>query len=74
LWGLQRAFRIAGVKNLVMSLWKVPDQETAEFMSLLYENIFHQQNISDAFTAAQTAMKNKYRNDPFKWAAFILVR
>lgn len=74
LWGLQRAFRIAGVKNLVMSLWKVPDQETAEFMSLFYENIFRQQNISDAFTAAQTAMKNKYRNDPYKWAAFILVR
>lgn len=73
-WGLQRAFRIAGVKNLVMSLWKVPDKETAEFMSLFYENIFRRQTIADAFIAAQAAMKNKYRNDPYKWAAFILVR
>ena len=73
-WGLQRAFRIAGVKNLVMSLWKVPDRETAEFMTLFYENIFRKQTIADAFIAAQAAMKNKYRNDPYKWAAFILVR
>jgi CHAT domain-containing protein len=73
-WGLQRAFRIAGVKDLVMSLWKVPDKETAEFMNLFYENIFRQQTIADAFIAAQAAMKNKYRNDPYKWAAFILVR
>ena len=72
--GLQRAFRMAGVKNLVMSLWKVPDAETAEFMAIFYENIFKQQTIPDAFYAAQTAMKNKYRNDPYKWAAFILVR
>jgi CHAT domain-containing protein len=57
-----------------MSLWKVPDAETAEFMDLFYENIFRQQTISDAFTSAQTIMKNKYRNDPYKWAAFILVR
>lgn len=74
LWGLQRAFRIAGVKNLVMSLWKVPDKETAEFMTLFYENIFKQQTISDAFATAQTAMKNKHRDDPYKWAAFILVK
>jgi CHAT domain-containing protein len=73
-WGLQRAFRIAGVKNLVMSLWKVPDRETSEFMTLFYENIFRQQTIADAFIATQAAMKNKYRNDPYKWAAFILVR
>ncbi len=72
--GLQRAFRIAGVKNLVMSLWKVPDTETAEFMIAFYENLFKQQSIPEAFDAAQKAMKNKYPDDPYKWAAFILVR
>jgi len=73
-YGLQRAFKIAGVENLIMSLWKVPDLETGEFMQLFYKNIFDKQSITDAFYNAQAIMKNKYRNEPFKWAAWILVR
>ncbi len=73
-YGLQRAFKLAGVQNLIMSLWKVPDVETAEFMLEFYKNLFLNQTISDAFVAAQTIMKNKYRDQPYKWAAWILVR
>lgn len=73
-YGLQRAFKMAGVKNLVMSLWKVPDLESSEFMQEFYKNLFAKQTISDAFYHAQDVMKNKYRNDPYKWAAWILVR
>jgi CHAT domain-containing protein len=73
-YGLQRSFKIAGVQNLVMSLWKVPDEETAEFMRLFYDNLFAHQSISNAFYHAQTDMKNKYRNEPAKWAAWVLVR
>lgn len=73
-YGLQRSFNMAGVQNLVMSLWKVPDTESAEFMTLLYKNIFTKQTIEDAFRNTQTTMKNKYRNEPYKWAAWILVR
>jgi CHAT domain-containing protein len=57
-----------------MSLWKVPDLETAEFMQLFYGNLFANQTITEAFHGAQTSMKMKYRNDPYKWAAWILVR
>ncbi len=73
-YGLQRAFKIAGVQNLVMSLWKVPDAETAEFMQAFYKNIFEKQSINNAFYNAQTVMKNKYRAEPYKWAAWVLVR
>jgi CHAT domain-containing protein len=73
-YGLQRAFKMAGVENLVMSLWKVPDAETAEFMQVFYKNMFNNKSVSDAFYHAQTAMKNKYRDDPYKWAAWVLVR
>jgi CHAT domain-containing protein len=73
-YGLQRAFKIAGVQNLVMSLWKVPDVETEEFMQVFYTNIFNQQSIDEAFYNAQTALKNKYREEPFNWAAWVLVR
>jgi CHAT domain-containing protein len=65
---------MAGVQNLVMSLWKVPDAETAEFMQLLYKNLFAKQTISNAFYNAQQIMKNKYRAEPYKWAAWVLVR
>ncbi|MBL7723271.1 MAG: CHAT domain-containing protein [Chitinophagaceae bacterium] len=73
-YGLQRAFKIAGVKNLIMSLWKVPDKETAEFMTEFYKKLFAGESIEEAFHHTQTHMKNKYRNEPYKWAAWILVR
>ena len=73
-YGLQRAFKIAGVENLIMSLWKVPDIETTEFMQEFYKNVFERQSVNRAFYNAQSKMKNKYRKDPYKWAAWILVR
>lgn len=73
-YGLQRAFKMAGADALIMSLWQVPDRETAEFMTELYRNLFSGQEVEAAFTHAQTALKNKYRNAPVKWGAWVLVR
>ncbi len=73
-YGLQRAFKMAGVENLVMSLWKVPDAEAAEFMQLFYKNMFESKVIDKAFYKAQSLMRDKYRDDPYKWAAWILVK
>lgn len=73
-FGLQRAFKMAGVDYLLMSLWKVPDNETAEFMTLFYESLFAGNAIRAAFHEAQQEMKTRYRDEPFKWAAFVLVR
>lgn len=47
---------------------------TSEFMEEFYKSLFAKQTINDAFYHAQTVMKNKYRDDPYKWAAWILVR
>src|SRR5205085_1081575 len=73
-YGLQRSFKMSGVQNLVMSLWRVPDAATSEFMQLFYQSMFNNQSISNAFYLAQSVMKNKYRYNPYNWAAWILVR
>jgi CHAT domain-containing protein len=73
-YGLQRAFKMAGAKNLLMSLWKVDDLSTSEFMQEFYKDLFSTGAIQQSFEQAQNMMKNKYRNQPFKWAAWILVR
>ncbi|MFH2095791.1 MAG: CHAT domain-containing tetratricopeptide repeat protein, partial [Bacteroidota bacterium] len=52
-YGLQRAFRMAGVKYLVISLWEVPDKETMEFMTIFYSGLAKGMNIPDAFHNAR---------------------
>jgi CHAT domain-containing protein/tetratricopeptide (TPR) repeat protein len=73
-FGLQRAVKMAGADCLVMSLWKVPDAETAEFMREFYTQIFDGKPIEAAFVNAQNALKTKYRSQPYKWAAWVLMR
>lgn len=68
-YGLQRAFRMAGAGNLLMSLWEVPDKETADFMEILYGHLFRKKTVQQAFLFAQEDMKKKYRAYPEKWAA-----
>jgi CHAT domain-containing protein len=70
-YGLQRAFRIAGVQKLIMSLWQVPDKETEEFMVLFYSNLLKLKNIDKAFAQTQKVMRSKY--DPYFWGAFVLI-
>lgn len=69
-FGLRRAFVVAGAKTLVMSLWKVPDRQTQELMVEFYHRILNGQPCADALRAAQLEMKQKYPN-PLYWGAFI---
>jgi CHAT domain-containing protein len=71
--GLQRGFKMAGVRYLIMSLWEIPDLETTEFMETFYDNWLGGQEIRDAFWNTQLKMKNKYSDEPFKWAGFVLM-
>jgi tetratricopeptide (TPR) repeat protein len=70
-FGLQRAFKMAGVKKMIVSLWQVPDKETAELMTAFYTYWMKGKTINEAFTQAQAEMRKKYA--PFFWAAFVLV-
>lgn len=71
-FGLQRAFKMAGVKYLIVSLWKVPDAQTTEFMQLFYSLwLIQKLPIREAFHQTQLTMSKKYL--PYQWAAFVLV-
>lgn len=72
-YGLQRAYKMAGVKTIIMTLWEVPDTETAEFMDLFYTNWVSSKQPKKAFKEAQAIMMEKYRDEPEKWAAFVLM-
>lgn len=70
-YGLQRAFKMAGVEFLIMSLWQVPDKETSDFMTRFYEKLLVIKEIRRSFNETQMEMRKKY--DPFFWAAFVLI-
>jgi tetratricopeptide (TPR) repeat protein len=69
-FGLRRAFVLAGAKTLVMSLWKVPDEPTCELMQDFYRLLLAGIPRADALREAQLASKSKDPN-PFSWGAFI---
>jgi len=71
-YGLQRAFRVAGAKALVMSLWNVDDDATQTLMSTFYNYLLAGDDKRNAFTKAQKRLREKYP-DPFYWGAFIMV-
>ena len=70
-FGLQRAFKMAGVKKMIVSLWQVPDKETAELMTSFYNHWINGKPANEAFGLAQAEMRKKYA--PLYWAAFVLV-
>lgn len=71
-FGVQRAFKIAGVNKTLVSLWEVPDKETKELFILFYQSLLENKSPSEALKIAQQTMAKKYDNLYF-WAAFILI-
>lgn len=72
-YGLQRAFKIAGAENMIMSLWQVPDQQTSELMSSFYKNwLIRKKSIRESLKLAQDELRKKGL-EPFYWAGFVLL-
>jgi CHAT domain-containing protein len=69
-FGLRRSFVLAGAQTLVMSLWKVPDNQTKELMVDFYNRLLSGKSRVNALREAQLSMKEKYPN-PYYWGAFI---
>ena len=70
--GLQRAFKMAGVQTLIMTLWKVDDKATSYMMVNFYNQLLSGKDKHDAFRIAKKMVKDKFK-DPFYWAPFIML-
>ena len=74
-YGLQRGFKSAGVKNMIITLWQIPDKESSEFMGMLYTMwLKDKKDLSTAFLETQKHFSTLYPDDAGKWAAFVLVK
>lgn len=71
--GLQRAFRAAGAKTMVTSLWKVPDEATALLMQHFYTYLFSKHSVRDSLRLAQEDLRSAGYHDPYYWAAFVVI-
>jgi len=71
-YGLQRAFQVAGARNIIMSLWKVNDDVTRELMVTFFKNWTNGMEKRAAFLKAQKDIQKKYPH-PYYWGAFVMV-
>ena len=71
-YGLQRAFIVAGAKAMVMSLWKVDDAATQALMTNFYTNLSKGGSKLRAFKQAQQQLMLKYK-EPYYWGAFVMI-
>ena len=74
-FGLQRAFKKAGVGTIIMSLWNVDDKVTSEFMVAFYEQLTDKANNWNkrkAFEQTKEIIRKKH-SDPYYWAAFVML-
>jgi len=77
-FGLQRALTIAGARSTLLSLWKVDDAATSDFMTRYYIRLKAGEGRADALASVQEEFRNgnagygKWK-EPYYWAAWQLV-
>jgi len=72
LLGLQRGLFCAGASSLLLSLWDVHDQSTAELMQSFYKGYIETGNMALSLQSAMKQLRQKNPH-PYFWAPFVLV-
>jgi CHAT domain-containing protein len=71
-YGLQRAFLVAGAKVLIMSMFKVDDAATQELMLKFYQKWLNSGNMRTSFIEAKKELRSTYP-EPIYWGAFMMI-
>jgi CHAT domain-containing protein len=72
-YGLQRAFNVAGAKTLIFSLWTVNDAATQQLMTTFYSEMLKPGNTKrQSFKNAQLELRKTFP-EPYYWGAFVMV-
>ena len=72
IFGLQRAFKKAGVKSILMSLWNIDDKATSDYMGFFYNFLALGLSKHESYCRTVIEMRKKYQ-DPYYWASFVLL-
>lgn len=72
-YGLQRGFKKAGAKSLIMSLWGLEDIGGQAFMKLFYGKLAAGADRYHAFYDAKHELKKLFPNFPIIWAGMIML-
>lgn len=76
-FGLRRAFHIAGARTVIMSLWPVDDEDALRWMTSVYERRFKRgaETLEAVRASSLEQLRGRRRaglgTHPFHWAAFI---
>jgi CHAT domain-containing protein/tetratricopeptide (TPR) repeat protein len=71
-FGLRRAFQVAGAESVMMTMWSVPDSDTQELMALFYQKWLAGADKHEALRYAQREIRKK-TGDASAWGALVLV-
>lgn len=72
LLGLVRGLLYAGAHAVLVTLWDVNDQSTAEFMKSFYRHLFRCDNKAEAVRLSLQELRQKYPH-PYYWAPFVMI-
>lgn len=71
-YGLQRAFFVAGAKVLIMSMFKVDDEATQKLIINFYRKWLNSNNLRQSFVEAKKELRVEYP-EPYYWGAFMMI-
>lgn len=73
IYGLQRAFKKAGVGSVIMNLWEASDVATKCFMTSFYDDLVNgSKDRHQAFQLAKNKVREQY-SAPYYWAGFVMI-